>query len=46
MQQASLSQSYRGTDMENQHKKIIGYRDLSQDEIALMNKAIAQPTTF
>jgi GrpB-like predicted nucleotidyltransferase (UPF0157 family) len=30
--------------MENQHKKITGYRDLSQDEIDLMNegKALAQ----
>lgn len=25
--------------MENQHKHIKGYRDLSEDEIALMNKA-------
>jgi hypothetical protein len=24
--------------MENQHKKIAGYRDLSADEIALMNR--------
>ena len=24
--------------MDNQHKKIIGYRDLSQDEIYLMNE--------
>lgn len=24
--------------MENQHKKIVGYRDLSAEEIALMNK--------
>jgi hypothetical protein len=30
--------------MDNQHKKITGYRDLSQDEIDLMNegKALAQ----
>ena len=27
--------------MENQHKKITGYRDLSQDEIDLINKAKA-----
>ena len=25
--------------MENQHQKITGYRDLTQDEIDLMNKA-------
>jgi hypothetical protein len=25
--------------MDNQHKKIKGYRDLSQEEIALMNEA-------
>lgn len=30
--------------MENQHKKITGYRDLTQDEIGLMNegKALAE----
>ena len=27
--------------MENQHQKITGYRDLSQDEIDLMNEAKA-----
>ncbi len=27
--------------MENQHKKITGYRDLSQEEIDLMNEAKA-----
>ena len=27
--------------MDNQHKKITGYRDLSQEEIELMNKAKA-----
>jgi len=25
--------------MDNQHKKIKGYRDLSEEEIALMNEA-------
>lgn len=25
--------------VDNQHKKIIGYRDLSEEEISLMNKA-------
>ena len=34
--------------MDNQHKKIKGYRDLSQAEIDLMYlvRAVAQPTSF
>jgi len=28
--------------MENQHKKITGYRDLSEEEIALMNEVKAK----
>ena len=32
--------------MDNQHKKIKGYRDLSQDEINLMNEIKAQGEIF
>lgn len=41
--------------MDNQHQKISGYRDLSQEEIDLMNeqqgfmwavRSVAKPTTF
>lgn len=28
--------------MENQHRKIIGYRELNEDEIALMNEVKAE----
>ena len=30
--------------MENQHRKIKGYRELSQEEIDLMNRIKAHPT--
>ncbi|MGQ2942690.1 MAG: Acb2/Tad1 domain-containing protein [Blastomonas fulva] len=32
--------------MENQHKKITGYRDLTEAEIALMNEAIELEAKF
>ncbi|UVN14229.1 hypothetical protein FBPa48_0020 [Pseudomonas phage vB_PaeP_FBPa48] len=34
--------------MDNQHKKIKGYRDLSQEETGMMTiiRAIAQPDSF